>query len=430
MNQSQASSRLADLQSLRTFAADWVFGAAGLVVAQAVTAGVLILVARNVLVTEFGQYLSSFALSGLLIVFANYGLDTWLMAKGGSMPQDMANLWGSSIRFRVRLLVVWFAGLAIISAVLPSDTFPPSVFLPVAFGVAADSIILLSYSALRGLGMHKRVALLQASSSLSLLVVSIMLPLEPGRIELFSVGRASVSSVLAIIFTLSSGKLLGPPSEVSPSSRLIKIARPFLLSELAAAVYLKADLVIVSLFLGSVGAGIYGPALNAINVSFLVPYALYLVVLPALSRAWQRDDVRSFVRMAVRQFLAQILIGSTIAVAIYSLAPKVMEATFGSSYGHSVGPLRLMSPIPVVKAVNFALGAWLTACGFHRWRSKVQVAIAIFNLLANLAVVSRIGILGVAAVYVLSELLLCIAYLLGIYRWWETLRRKTVGRNT
>jgi O-antigen/teichoic acid export membrane protein len=75
------------------------------------------------------------------------------------------------------------------------------------------------------------------------------------------------------------------------------------------------------------------------------------------------------------------------------------------------GP-RLLSPLLLVKSINFGLGALLTTAGLQARRTAVQMLVATFNVCANLVAVRTWGIIGVALIYVISETLLCTGYAL------------------
>lgn len=394
---------------------NWTITFVGLVASQGITALVLILVARRATPVAFGQYLSCYALASLLVVLPNYGLETWLLAKGEATRSQLAVLWHSAIRFRLRLLVVWVVGMVILSVLLPADAFPSNVLLPTVLGVACDSLIPVSYSAFRSMGWHGRVTILQSLAALGLLGVSLALPRDPEYVVRFSVGRALISAGAAVVITILARVWLGRSSTI-PSSDLLRTARVFLLSDLAVAVYLKADLTIVSLILGSSGAAIYGPALNLINLSFLVPNALYLAVMPTQARVYLETGTFGWIGSA--QLIAQGIVGIALSSVLFWFGQPIVHSVFGSAYEPATIALGWLSLIPFLKSLNFGLALLLTTGQFQVWRVAAQTLCAIFNVVANLIVVAPFGVVGVSVVYVLSEGMLLGGYVLGIWRWW------------
>lgn len=404
-------------RELRGAITNWAIVLFGLLAAQGATALALIVVARKVYPIEYGQYLSTYGLASFLVVLPNYGMDAWLLTRGHSTPSKVAELWGSSIRSRARLLLIWIAGMILLGMFLPADTFPLKIVLPAVWGLAFDSLVLLSYAAFRSLNQHGRVAILQSISSLALLGITLVLPLRAGRIALFAVGRAILSAVfMVIVIALASKDYLRHFRAFIPTRNLLLSARPFMMTELTSSVYVKADLTIVSLLLGSPGASIYGPALNLLQVSLLVPRALFFFVVPALSRTYV-ETRRFFGKRCLAQLIAQALAGAALSIAIFLFAPIAVHLVFGPAYERSAEVLRILSPVPFLRSLNFALGATLASGNRQSRRIKVQLLCAGFNVLANLAVIGPFGVAGVGIVYVLSELILCAGYFFIVYNW-------------
>jgi O-antigen/teichoic acid export membrane protein len=410
----QALHRVVPLRGT-TLLADWLAAFTGLVVSQGLGAIVLIVVARHVTPVEFSRYLSCYTLTGLLCIFPNYGLETWLLAQGVTTRSELVSLWYGAVRLRLRLLMLWCAGMIALSAFLPSDTFPLSILLPTVFGVGCDSLILISYSALRSVGWHRYVTVLQSLVVLGLLGVSLVLPFDPDYIVKFSIGRTLVSMSAAVLVTILTRAWLGH-SSVIPVANLLRTARAFFLSDLAVTVYLKADLAIVSLALGSSGVAIYGPALHLVNLSFLVPNALYLVVMPAQTRVY--TETGTFGWIGYIQIVLQAIVGVILSGALYWLGQPIVQSVFGSAYETVVLVLGWLFPIPFLKSLNFGLALLLTTGQFQWWRATVQTICAIFNVVANLIVVIPLGVTGVSVVYVLSEVVLLVGYTLGVWQWW------------
>jgi O-antigen/teichoic acid export membrane protein len=391
-------------------ASNWLLILAGLVAAQGATALSLISVARRVSPAEYGQYLAIFGLLSLLIVVANFGLESWLLAHSRKFASNTAQLWPSLVRARLRLVVAWLAGMVLLGLILPSAAFPRVVVYVTALGLGFDSLSLLAYSALRSLERHTPVTLLQIGAALALLGVTLILPLRPGQLLLFAIARTGLSGLAAIVVLLAVGRRRDRSVPTPIGLReLLRSARPFVLAETAVAIYLKADLSIIGLWLGATGAGLYGPALNLINITFMAPNALYFLVMPRLSRAQAMPD-RSFQRIGLAQFLMQGAVGAALSLLMFVLSPLLVQLVFGPAYALSAGVLQLLSPIPFLKSLNFGLGAILTASDRQRQRTVVQVLCALFNVVANLIVVGPVGIGGVAVVYTASEFFLCLGY--------------------
>lgn len=395
---------------------EWAIILAGLVTAQGLGALALIVVARRIPPTEFGQYLASYGLVSLLAVLPAFGMDAWLLAQGAAQPSPIRTLWWSALRVRLHLLLMWLLVILGLTWVLPSDAFPPPLLVFSAFGLAAESLAALAYAALRNLRRNKRVAIFQVAGAIVLFCGAVVLPFEKGQIVWFALFRAGVSAALAISVIGWMSLSLGHTPEILPSASVLRASRAFMLADVAVAIYLRADLTIVSFILGSDGASIYGPALNLVNMCFLVPSALYFLVVPTLAQARHRS-IESFDRLGKTQLLSQFVSGLLLAAAVFVSAGPMVHAIYGPNYMPSADVLRLLSPLLAIKSLNFGLGALLTTAGLQARRTTVQVLIAVFNGCGNLVAVWVWGVMGAAIVYILSEALLLAGYLMIFLKW-------------
>lgn len=377
----------------------------------------LIVIARRVTPFEYGQYLSTYALASFLLVLPNCGLETWLLTRNHSSTSELLELWRGSFRSRLQLLAVWTVGMMVLGAILPRDTFPLGIMAPTVIGLSFESLLLLSYAALRSLGEHGRVTLMQCASSLAVLGIALGLPIGPGRIQVFALGRAATSAILAAVVIPLVGRGRSNASYPPlPAVSILRSARPFMVADVASAIYAKADLTLLSFFLGSSGASVYGPALTLLQAVFLIPRALYFLVVPSLSQAGTAES-QAFVRKGLTQLVVQAAAGAALSLSVFLLAPAAVHLTFGSSYRDSAEVLSVLSPIPFLRSLNFAVGAMLASGGRQPTRTKVQLGCAVSSVLANLIAIPLLGVKGAAMVYVFSELALCLGYLLVARDW-------------
>ncbi len=411
---------------LKVSLGEWAIILAGLVTAQGLSALALIVVARRIPPWEFGQYLASYNLASLLVILPAFGMDGWLLAQGATQPRVMHALWWSAFRVRLGLLLVWLLAIPLLASRLSPGTFPVPLLVLSASGLAADSLSSLAYAGLRNLRQHGRVAIFQAVGALALFCGVLVLPFGKGQVAWFALLRAIISAALAAFIVKWMMASFGRTADPLPLRAVLQKARAFMVADVAVAIYLRADLTIVSFILGSSGASVYGPALNLVNMCFLVPSALYFLVLPALAQAHRRSH-GSFSRLGKIQLIGQALSGLALALVMFLLAEPIVRIIYGPEYVSSAAIFRLLSPVLAVKAVNFGLGALLTSAGLQARRTTIQVLAAAFNGCANLVAVSVWGVAGAATVYILSEVLLCAGYSLVVFKKMRHLTPEVVG---
>jgi O-antigen/teichoic acid export membrane protein len=75
-----------------------------------------------------------------------------------------------------------------------------------------------------------------------------------------------------------------------------------------------------------------------------------------------------------------------------------------------------MSPLLFFKSLGFGWAAFLVATGRQNQRLVPQVVSAVLNVGLNLWLIPRLGIPGVALIYMVSEIVLTIGYGFLVYR--------------
>ena len=427
---------LSDLTpSRRYWLTNWALILIGLIATQGSSAIALIVLARHSEPIAYGRYLACYAFASLLVVLPGLGLDRWLLARGGIERGGVKSVWTPAARARLVALGIWFAGMVAFAASQVSDALPARLLLITAFGLGCESMAMLAYAALRSEGLNAWVVIAQSIASLLLLGLVFSLPTGPKLIFNFAAGRMLLSlGVAAVICTLVTiryrmiaKRFVEDGTSPNPTSRLLRQALPFMISDIAISVYFRADLIIVSFALGSTGAAVYGPALNMVNMCFLVPFAFNILVLPRLSRAYV-ETPRTFMRLGRAQLAVQATSGTLMALGMWVLSDLLVELAFGPNYSSSAAILRILSPLVALKACSFGLGNILTAANRQSERTGIQIFVAAFSVLANLSVVQTFGIPGIAIVYACSELLLCGAYALAIRRVSRVVTQLTSSR--
>lgn len=390
---------------------DWTSVLVGLIVERTATAIALILLARKVVPLEYGQYISAYALITFLAVIPGLGLDSWLLAQGCHDNSEQDFLWGSLVRSRIRALIFWGLGIFLLSFFLPQDTYPRSLIMAIMVGVAFDTLNLLTIATLRCQNRHYSVAILLGTSSLSTLAIAALLPRSSDTLILFSIGRATISIVTFFFGSiLVNIRALFKYDIDFPINEILRSARPFLWADISSVIYVRADVNIIGLTAGSVGNSIYGPAINILQMMFLVPRAIFYYIVPKMAVAYHGKSNFSFKRLSLYQLSIQFFLGALLSLFLYFFGSKIIELTFGEAYSSSILVLEILSILPLIRAINFALGAILSTSKNQQSRSVVQMIAAGFNVIANIIVVQRFGITAVGWIYVASELLLLLGY--------------------
>lgn len=387
----------------------------GSAVAQGMTALALLLTARQLGAAVYGQYAASLALTSFSAILFSLGMDIWLLREGGRRLERLGGLLGSVLAIKVGLGLVWFTLMALIAPLLNplvhTNSFPAELVRLSALVVWLDSTfasILTSYKAsLR----NKFTSILDAGSDTLWLLATLLLIFAGLKTaSAYFLARILVlAGSLGVAFGLARRSLQIRPN-MDTIRQIKQEAFPYAASEFLAWTSMRLDVLIVALLLGEVAVGLYSPAVGLANALFIIPAAVYAVILPVLSNLFASHVDQAWLT-AKRSLWLLLVLGAGLSVTLYLLAGPLVSL-LGTSFGGSREILQILSVILFIHSISFGMAAILVAVNEQAKRTVVQAIAVVTNGALNLLVVSWLGIRGVAYVYVITELVL-----LGGYSW-------------
>lgn len=386
---------------------------AGVIIARGLGLLTQILLARWMGVADFGAYTTLYTLLGPAIMVVSLGLDTWLLRQA-SNPEGLDNIIGQV--FALRLLAG--GGLMLLAAGALSMTGRVPLTIPIVFAATAlmsELLLTTTHTALRAQVRNTSAALLQVLVS-ALTVALLVFMWNPDAPLLSATGYRLLADVigLGLGFWLLRRSIQHIYWKAASLWRMVRQASPYFASDLLSTIALKADLTIVALIVGAIGAGIYGPALTIINTAFLLPTVAWQVLLPLLSR--ELPGSRGAHRIMLLALAGNVAYGLIWAVLLGTRADWLIGVLFDSQY-LAAGPLlMIMSSIPLLKSINFCWALLMVARDRQVFRTKLQSIGAVFNVSANLLCIPVFGLIGAAWVNVATEAVLLACYSYGAWR--------------
>lgn len=392
-----------------------VFGA---VLARLLGSVTQFVLARWMGIDGYGLYTSVYTLLGPVIVIASLGLDTWLLRQGGNPA-----ILGLAINqvFLIRLALSLVLMLVAVPLMLTSNEpgLTLSLVVIAGLGLVCELLLTTANIALRAQIRNVAATVLQASAAI--LLLGLILVLWHVHSSVLAVaGYRLIAGIFGIILLAwllrRTLRVEWEPGKLRAS---IRQSRVYFISDILSAVALKADLTLVALFLGTLAAGTYSPALTIVNTTFLIPHVMWQVLLPVASR--QPVGSRRFKMIVSLALLGSVGYGLIWMGAFTFGAEQIVHLIYGAQYLGAVPLLRIMSLIPLLKSLNFCWVLIMVARDEQALRTKLQAVGAGVNGLGNLVVIPFFGLIGAAWVNLGTE-----AVLMGCYAYgsWVALRRQ------
>lgn len=389
----------------------------GTAVARVLSAFVIFIVARQLGLEQFGVYTAAWSLAKLTSFAFSLGLDSWLLRGAQGNESFVGRSTGAALALKAGLGIIWLVLIAILAPYLSQETFPTSLLVFSAISVWFEEVGITALASFKASLRNKVTVWLLISSQLILLLVTVVLAwsgIESATIYLGA--RAVATGIGTFISLFFVFRYFSVELHLSDLPDTLRETFSFGISHGLSVIYGKADITIIAYFLGSTAAGVYSPASTLMATLFLVPTAVYEVMLPVFSRMRVEDEPQ-IPKKSFQLILLSMGLGMVLGVGLAVIAYPLVWLLYSPEFLASAPLLVILSNILLFKCISFALAAILAAVGWQGKRVWIQLAASVLNIGLNLLVVRGYGIVGVAYVYVLTEFLLMVGYLFLLLLW-------------
>lgn len=389
-------------------------------IAQFIMMVYVVLLARILGPAEFGVFSSAYALVGLTAFLLNLGMDTWLLRKAGLYP-DVRFLSGKVLKIKAGIGVWWSIALVVLVPLIRPDLYSISMMVICSLDVWSDVCFNTQIQALNVQRRMKTIGwlmLLSRGGRITGLVILYFFGIDSAFY--FALSRATATFIGLLAVTWFHRPKLNSQGFMTTRD-VIKESLPYGVSDFLALIYTNADVTILALMAGTIAVGLYSPASGIIHALFVIPNALFTVIVPILTNLGVRD-VSRFRKALPILFASFFIMGLSMWLILGFTARWLMPFLLGEEYQFTGEILGILSPIIFFKFISFACAVVLVCVGWQHRRLIYQMIAAVFNISANILIIPLYGINGVAWVYVISELLLVIGY------GWVTIKWIRYGR--
>jgi O-antigen/teichoic acid export membrane protein len=203
-------------------------------------------------------------------------------------------------------------------------------------------------------------------------------------------------------------------------SKILKESWPMAVSIVFNLVYLKGDVIILSLFRSQSEVGLYGAAYKVLDVVTVIPTAFMGLVMPVIAGVWASGNRPDFARKMSRAFDFLTIVALPLAAGAFIVGNDLMSLVAGADFAEAG---RLLSLLMIAGAMVFwsaLFGYAVVAIGLQRlimWFYGIDAAL---SLALYLIAIPRWGAVGAAWVTIFSETFIAIATAIVVGRRTQT----------
>lgn len=176
---------------------------------------------------------------------------------------------------------------------------------------------------------------------------------------------------------------------------------PLMLSGISVMIAMRVDQVLIGQIQNDKQVGIYSAATRLAEIWYFIPVGIAGSAFPSLVESKKQNEDLYYQRLQ-KLYNALALLSITFALTMTFLSVPITELLYGPKYASSASVLSILiwSGVPV--SIGCAWSNWMLLENRTRTMFLFQVAGAAFNLILNLALIPRFGIVGSAYATLLS----------------------------
>lgn len=198
---------------------------------------------------------------------------------------------------------------------------------------------------------------------------------------------------------------------------IIKKSWPLAITIVLNLLYLRTDIIFLSLYKSSAEVGIYGAAYRVIDVLTTIPFMFAGLILPIITTAWLEKRKAYFKKTLQRAFDFMIIISLPLLVGGIMLARPIMIAVAGEDFAASG---QILSLLMVAVTFIFA-GTMFSHAVIAIDKQKKLIGFYIFTsisaLLGYLILIPLYSSVGAAIVTIYSEAIIAIFSAYCVYKY-------------
>lgn len=190
-------------------------------------------------------------------------------------------------------------------------------------------------------------------------------------------------------------------------------------------IYLKADVIILSLFQSQAAVGLYGASYRVLDVLTTLPMMFAGLVLPVLTASWAEKNTERFKRLIKKSFDFLIVIIVPIIFGTMFLGERIMSAVAGSDFALSGTILKILILATGAIFIGTLFGHVIVAIKKQKQMLWGYASVAFLSLISYVIFIPLYGYWAAAWITVFSEGVIA---LLTFFVVWKNTRLVPSGK--
>lgn len=372
---------------------------------------VLLIYAGRVLgVEDFGRFNFALALGSVFALVTDIGLSEYTKRAVARDPGVAGKYLGNVLVWKMLLSVFVFVLIVTTANLLRSDLTTRILAYLLGLAALVRTYKLFAQGLMQAFERYKLYALAQVTHN-TLLFTSGMLALYFGAgVVVFAVVFLSVKIIdLVFGYYLLASRVIAsrPRFDFGFLREIQRSALPIGIYAVTVELYWYADTILLEMLSNDLQVGWYSAGYKLFEALIIIPVIICQAVSPQLSRLFvsDKDGHRDLMR---RIFKFAFIISVVVIGCGLIVADDLVQFLYGGDYQPAGAGLRILLIGFLFTFLHFVLYAVLISIDQQGTLARMSLIGLLFNIIANLLLIPRYGLIGAAGATVASEFLIFI----------------------
>lgn len=355
-------------------------------------------------------YAQSFV--GLFALAAALGLDNALVRDLVAQPERRDQLLGTALVLRLIGFLCVTAAMYCSVRLFVTDGRSQTMILIIGIGLLfqAVNVVDLFFQACV-LSRYSAIASLLATAANVLSTVALIA--ATAGVDQFAylavITNATLSFCLLLFYRRQGMSPTSWRYDHGLAKALIAESWPVLLSIILVSIYVNIDRIMIMHYLGPVATGEYNAAAKLSEGWYFLPVVIVGSLVPALVNARMRSADLYHERLQ-NMYTLLVWIAIPVAATVSFLVDPLIVALYGDSYRHAADVLSVHIWTGVFVFLGVASGRWMLLEGLTRSYLYRYILGVTINVILNIVLIPRQGILGAAYAALVAQLFVVFIY--------------------
>jgi len=359
----------------------------------------------------YGAFTTAISFLQFFGILVDFGLTLTMVRMVSEDRADEPKVASNIFTLRLVSGAVFFGLAPIIALAFP---YPPEVKTAIAIG-ALSFFAMTSSQVLTGIFQKHlatgRAALADVAGRAVLLAGAWFASTRGAGLLAFIAAFVAANMVQLAITFVSARRFtpVGLAFDLSLWRKIVRESWPIGVSIAFNLIYLKGDVIILSLTRSQGEVGLYGASYKVLDVITVIPMIFMGLVLPQLAAAWTAGKKDDFARKLGKAFDAMSILALPLAFGTFVVASDLMALLAGAEFAASGRFLAVLMLAGAAVFWSALFGHTVVALGLQRRMIAAYAIDAALSLALYFWAVPRFGGIGAAWVTVFSEVFIMIA---------------------